>query len=134
MYLIFVNLISMCLGMFPLGFILCGTLWASWMWLFPFPCYNIFKYFLRPFVSWDPYNADVGVFNVVPEVSETVLLSIPSFSLFCSAAVISTTLSSSSLLCSYASVILLLIPSSVFHILVLVLFISICSLNLLSFC
>ena len=30
LYLVFVSLISMCLGMFFLGFILCGTLCASW--------------------------------------------------------------------------------------------------------
>ena len=39
--------------------------------------YNLFKYFLRPFLLlfffWDPYNSNVGVFNVVPKVSETVL-------------------------------------------------------------
>ena len=31
--LVFVHLISMCLGVFLLGFILCGTLCASWTWL-----------------------------------------------------------------------------------------------------
>ena len=31
--LVFVSLISMCLGMFLLGFILCGTPCASWTWL-----------------------------------------------------------------------------------------------------
>ena len=31
--LIFVSLINMCLGIFLLGFILYGTLWASWTWV-----------------------------------------------------------------------------------------------------
>ena len=35
--------------------------------------------FLFSFLSWDPYNSNVGVFNVVPEVSETVLNSFHSF-------------------------------------------------------
>ena len=33
LYLIFVNLINMCLGVFHLGFILFGTLWVSWTWV-----------------------------------------------------------------------------------------------------
>ena len=45
--------------------------------------YNLFKYFLSPFLFlfffWDPYNSNVGVLNVVPEVSETVLTSFHSF-------------------------------------------------------
>ena len=40
---VFVSLISMCLGMFLLGFILYGTLCASWTWLFPFPCWGNFQ-------------------------------------------------------------------------------------------
>ena len=40
--------------------------------------YNLLKYFLIPFPFlfsfWDPYNSNVGVLNVVPEVSETVLI------------------------------------------------------------
>ena len=39
--LVFVSLISMCLGVFLLGFILYGTLCASW--LFPFPCWGKFQ-------------------------------------------------------------------------------------------
>ena len=31
--LFFVNLITMCLGVFRLGFILFGTLWVSWTWV-----------------------------------------------------------------------------------------------------
>ena len=31
--LIFVNVITMCLGVFRLGFILFGTLWVSWTWV-----------------------------------------------------------------------------------------------------
>ena len=77
--------------------------------------YNLFKYFLWSFLSlffWNPYNSNVGAFNVVLEVSETVLSSFHSFSLFCSAVVISTILPSKSLIHSSASVILLLILST----------------------
>ena len=41
--LVFVSLISMCLGRFLLGFILYGTLGTSWTWLFPFPCWGNFQ-------------------------------------------------------------------------------------------
>ena len=41
--LVFVGFISMCLGVFLLGFILHGTLCASWTWLFPFPCWGNFQ-------------------------------------------------------------------------------------------
>ena len=44
--------------------------------------YNLLKYFLRSFLLlffWAPYNFNTGVFNVVPEVSETVLSSFHSF-------------------------------------------------------
>ena len=33
LFLIFVNLSNMCLGVFCLGFILFGTLWVSWAWV-----------------------------------------------------------------------------------------------------
>ena len=86
--LVFVSLISMCLGMFLLGFILYGTLCVSWTWLtISFSGeifnYNLFKIFLTPFLLllffWDPYNSNVGVFDIVPEVSETILSSFHSF-------------------------------------------------------
>ena len=48
------------------------------------------------------------------------------FTFFCSSEVIATILSSSSRICSYASDILLLIPSRVFLISVIVLFVSVC--------
>ena len=58
------------------------------------------KYFLMPFLFvfffWDSYDLNVGAFNIVPEVSEIVLISLNSF-FFLSASFISTILSSTSL-------------------------------------
>ena len=66
--------------MFLLGFILYETLhfidlggyFLSHVWeVFN---YNLFKYFLRFFLFFfflDPYNLNIGAFNVFPEVSET---------------------------------------------------------------
>ena len=74
------------------------------------------KYFLMsfPFVFlvWDPYNLNVVMLNIIPELSETVLFIL--LSLMCSASVISTILSSSSLICTSALVTLLLFPFNVF--------------------
>ena len=96
--LIFIDLINMCLGVFHLGFILFGTLWVSWNslgfldlggYFLPhfrefFNCYRL-KYFLMAFLFvfffWGSYVA----FNIVPEVSEIVLISFNSFSFFLSA-------------------------------------------------
>ena len=97
--------------------------------------YNLFKNFLMPFLFlflfWDPYNSNIGAFDIVPEVSDTILSSFHSFYLFCSSEVISTILSSSSLIHSSASDILLLIPSRVFLISVIVLSLYVYSLILL---
>ena len=45
--------------------------------------YNLLKYFLSPFLFlfffWDHYNSNVAAFNVVPEVSESVLNSFHTF-------------------------------------------------------
>ena len=79
--LVFVSLISMCLGMFLLGFILHGTL--GLLDLIAYLLfhvgevfnYNLFKNFLIPFLFlsffWDPYNLNVCAFDMVLEVSET---------------------------------------------------------------
>ena len=40
--LILISLINLCLTMFLLEFILYGTFYASWTWVFPFPCYGSF--------------------------------------------------------------------------------------------
>ena len=72
--------------------------------------YYLLKYFLMDFLFglffWDSYDANVGAFNIVPEVSEVVLISFNSFSFFLSASLISTILSSSSLISclSYSTV------------------------------
>ena len=80
--------------------------------------YNLFKNFLSAFLFffflWDPYNSNVGAFNIVPKVSEVILNYFHSFHFVRSLAVISIVLSSSSLFLSSASVILLLVPSRVF--------------------
>ena len=78
-FMIFANLITVCLGVFLLGFILYGTHCASWTWVaISFPVLgkfltiissNIFSGPLSLFSFWDPYTANVVAFHVVPEVS-----------------------------------------------------------------
>ena len=63
--------------------------------------------FLFVFFFWDTYDSNAGAFNIVPEVSEVVLMSFNSFTFFLSASFILTILSSTSLILSSASVILL---------------------------
>ena len=77
--------------------------------------------FLFVFFFWDSCDSKVGAFNIVPEVSEVVLISFHSFSL--SASFISTILPSTSLILSSASVILWLVPSRVLLISFIALFI-----------
>ena len=69
--------------------------------------------FLFVFFFWDSYDSNVGVFNIVLEVSEIVLISFNSF-FFLSDSFISTILSSTSLILSSASIILLFVASRVF--------------------
>ena len=89
----------------------------------------LLKYFLMAFLIvfffWDSYDLNIGAFNIVPEVSEVVLISFNSF-FFCPLCFIyfySTILSSTSLILSSASVILLLVLSRVFLISFIALFI-----------
>ena len=83
--LIFVNLITMCLSVFLLGFILPRTLCASWAWLVIFfPMLGEFSaiissnIFLSPFSLsfWASSNENVGALNVVPEDSQAVFISL----------------------------------------------------------
>ena len=87
--------------------------------------YYLLKYFLMAFLFvflfWDFYDSNVGVFDIVPEVSEVILISFNSF--FLSASFNSTILSSTSLIQSSACVILLLVSSRVLLISVIALFI-----------
>ena len=89
--LIFVSLISMCLGVFHLGFILFGTLSFLNLGGYFLPhfrdVFNYYlKYFLMPFLFvfffWDSYDLNVGTFNIVSEGSEAVLISFNSFFFF----------------------------------------------------
>ena len=91
--LIFVNLINICLGVFSLGFILFGTLWVSWTWVaISFPISGKFSTIISSSIfSWSfflssssgtPMIQMLGAFNIVPEVSEVVLISFNSFFFF----------------------------------------------------
>ena len=83
--LVFISLISMCLGVSPWVY----PVWDSLCLLhlidyFLFRVgeifnYNLFKNFLIIFFSWDAYNLNAGAFDIVLEVSETVLSSFHSF-------------------------------------------------------
>ena len=135
--LVFVSLISMCLGVFLPGFILYGILYASWTWLIisfsmlgKFSTIISSKIFLYPFFFSSSSGTPITRMLVHLILSQrslrlsSVLLIL--FTLFCSSEVISTILSSSSLIHSSASDILLLIPSRVCLISVIVLFVPVC--------
>ena len=132
--------------MFLFGFILYGTLCASWTPLtISFPMLVKFLTIISSNIFSNPFF--FSSFSGTPKIQMLfhLMLSQKSlrlssilfilFSLFCSLAVISTILSYSSLICSSASVILLLIPSRVFLVSIIVLFITVfCSLVLLDPC
>ena len=83
--LVIVSLISMRLGVLLLQFILYGTLHLLdlidhfFFHVGEIFNYNLFKNFLIPFLFlpffWNPYNSNAGAFDIVPEVSETILSS-----------------------------------------------------------
>ncbi|XP_049565758.1 uncharacterized protein LOC125964388 [Orcinus orca] len=133
----FVSLINMCLGGFFLGFILFGTLCASWTWVtLSFPMLGMFSTIISSNIFSVPFFFSSSSGTPIIRMLVRLVLSQRSlrlssvlfiaFSLFCSAVVISTILSSRSLIRSSASVILLLIPSRVFLISFIVLFIVVC--------
>ena len=131
--LIFASLITVCLSVFLLGFILPGTVCVSWTWLTISFCIlgkfsenfqgnqdnQLFKYFLR-FFFYSPSGIPIMQLLVCLMLSQRSLrlssFLFILFSIFCSVAGISTILSSRSFICSSASVILLWIPYSVLFI------------------
>ena len=88
--LLFASLITVCLGVFLLGFILPGTLCFSWTWLIiSFPILlkfsaNSSNIFSGPFslsaASGTP-TSKIHAFNAVPEVSQAISICFHSF--FC---------------------------------------------------
>ena len=85
--LVFVSFLSMCLGCFSLGLSYMGLFVPLELDYFLFHVgeifnYNLFKIFLIKFLFlffWDTYNLNVGMFYIVPEVSEAILGSFHSF-------------------------------------------------------
>src|SRR5574341_170991 len=131
--LIFVNLINMCLGVFLLGFIRFGTLWVSWTWvIILFPILGKFSTIISSSIfSWSFFLSSSGtpVIQMLGHLTlswRSLRLSsflLINFSFFLSDSFISTILSSTSLILSSASVILLFVPSRVFFISFIALFI-----------
>jgi len=134
--LLFVSLISLCLGVFLCGFILYRTLCASWIWLtISFSLLGKFstiissKFFSYPFFFSSSSGTPI-IRMLVHLILSQKSLRLSSvlfilFTLFCCSDIISNFLSSSSLIHSSASDILQLIPFRVFLISVIVLFVSV---------
>ena len=124
LYLIFVSLINLCLSIFLVLFILNGTLCFLDMGDYFLShvreifYYDLFKYFLRPFLYlfffWNPIIQMLVCLTLFQRSLRLSSFLFILFSLFCSAANISTILSSRSLIPSSASVFLLLITSVYF--------------------
>ena len=88
--LIFVNLINMCLGVFPQVYPIWDSLYFLDLGDYLVPHFRkVFNYYLKYFLMvflfvflWNSYDSNVGAFNIVPEVSEIVLISFNSFFVF----------------------------------------------------
>ena len=112
----------MCCGTFFPGLTMPGTLCTSWtgvtVYVIIFGKFSaifpstIFSGISSLFSFWNPYKINVFVLTVVPEVSQTVLISFKSLSSFCSIAYFHHSVISS--LIHSASVTLLLISSSAY--------------------
>ena len=78
--LTFVILIMMCPGVHLFGFILFGTLCASWTFLhqiteiFFHYFFQISNFLLFLFSFWHPYEVNVGMLEVVPDAAYTILI------------------------------------------------------------
>ena len=131
--LIFVNVISMSWGVLPwvypvwdsLGFLDLGDYFLPYF--REVFSYFLLKYFLMVFLFvfflWDAYDSNVGAFNIVSEVSEIVLISFHSFFFFPLCFIYFYHSILYLLILSSVSVILLLVPSRVFFISFIALFI-----------
>ena len=108
-----------------LRFILFGTLWVSWTWvIIPFPILGKFSTIISSSIfSWSFFLSSSSGTPMIRMLGRLTLswrsLRLSSFllirfSFFLSDSFISTVLSSTSLILSYASIILLLVPSRVF--------------------
>ena len=107
--LIFINLITVCLEVFFLGFILFGALWVSWTWVtISFPILGKFSTIISTSVfSWPfflssssgtPMTQMLGCLTLSPRSLKLPSFLFILFSFFLSASFISTTLSSTSLI------------------------------------
>ena len=132
LYLIFVNLINMCLGVFCLGFILFGTLWVVWTYvIISFPILGKFSTIISSSIfSWPFFlssSSGTPVFRMLGRLTlswRSLKLSsflLIHFSFFLSDSFISTILSSISLILFSASIILF-VASRVFFISFIALF------------